>query len=146
VIQVRRLGDGDYNASPWVSAGTLTVNPAGSTSSYSSLYGSAPEDSPGVNGLKNLMNYALGGTGPDSSPVLPVLTSDANSLTLTANIRDGVTVVGQFAYSLDGPWTDVDLLPVQEATSAVPGTTVKSFTQAVDVNEPRMFLRLYLTK
>lgn len=146
VIQVSRAGDGNYNASPWVSAGTLTVNPAGSTSDYSSLYGEGSEETLGVNGLKNLMNYALGGTGPDSSPVLPVLTSDASSLTLTANIRDGVTVVGQYAYSLDGPWLEKTLLPVQGATSAVPGTIVKSFTQEVDVNEPRMFLRLYLTK
>jgi hypothetical protein len=146
VIEVRRLGDDNYNDSDWFLVGTLTVNPAESTSDYSSLYGTGSEETLGVNGLKNLMNYALGGTGPDSSPVLPVLTSDASSLTLTANIRDGVTVVGQYAYSLDGQWFNKTLLPVQGATSAVPGTTVKSFTQAVNVNEPRMFLRLQVTK
>jgi autotransporter-associated beta strand protein len=97
-----------------------------------------------ANGLSYLMNYALGGTGPSSNPALPVLTSNASSLTLTANIRNsgqGVSVVGQYAYDLAGPWTDVALTPTG-APSSVVNTTVKSFSQAVESNKPRKFLRL----
>jgi hypothetical protein len=102
----------------------------------------------GSNGLPNLMNYALGGNGPSSTPALPVLTSDANSLTLTANIRNsgqGVTVVGQYAYDLAGPWADVDLTPTM-ASSSVANTTVQYFSQPVESNKPRKFLRFKVTK
>jgi hypothetical protein len=101
-----------------------------------------------ANGLTYLMNYALGGTGPTSTPTLPVLTSDANSLTLTANIRNsgqGVTVVGQYAYDLAGPWADVDLTPTM-ASSSVANTTVQYFSQPVESNKPRKFLRFKVTK
>jgi hypothetical protein len=103
-----------------------------------------PEAIDSVNGLAYLMNYALGGTGPGSNPALPVLTSDASSLTLTANIRNsgqGVSVVGQYAYDLAGPWTDVALTPTG-VSSSVANTTLKSFSQAVESNKPRKFLRL----
>jgi autotransporter-associated beta strand protein len=101
-----------------------------------------------ANGLTYLMNYALGGTGPTSTPTLPVLTSDANSLTLTANIRNsgqGVTVVGEYAYDLAGPWADVDLTPTM-ASSSVANTTVQYFSQPVESNKPRKFLRFKVTK
>jgi autotransporter-associated beta strand protein len=97
-----------------------------------------------ANGLSYLMNYALGGTGPSSSPALPVLTSNASSLTLTANIRNsgqGVVVIGQYAYDLAGQWYDVVLTPTG-ASSSVENTTVKSFSQAVESGRPRKFLRL----
>jgi autotransporter-associated beta strand protein len=103
-----------------------------------------PSEIDPANGLAYLMNYALGGTGPGSNPALPVLTSDASSLTLTANIRNsgqGVSVVGQYAYDLAGPWTDVALTPTG-VSSSVANTTVKSFSQAVESNKPRKFLRL----
>ena len=101
-----------------------------------------------ANGLSYLMNYALGGTGPSSSPALPVLTSNASSLTLTANIRDsgqGVVVIGQYAYDLVGQWYDVALTPTG-ASSSVENTTVKSFSQAVESGRPRKFLRLKATQ
>jgi hypothetical protein len=101
-----------------------------------------------ANGLSYLMNYALGGTGPDSNPAVPVLTSSASSLTLTANIRNsgqGVSVVGQYAYDLAGPWTDM-FLTATGASSSVANTTVKSFSQAVESNKPRKFLRLKATQ
>jgi autotransporter-associated beta strand protein len=117
-------------------------------SSFDTTYPLGTENTPGPNGLKNLMNYAFGGTGPSSSPALPVLTSDANGLTLTANIRNddnsGLNVVGQYAYSLEGPWYDVTLTPTG-STSAVPNTTIKSFTQPVDPSQPRQFLRFKVT-
>jgi autotransporter-associated beta strand protein len=119
-------------------------------STFDTTYAQGSENSVGSNGLKNLMNYALGGTGPSSSPILPVLTIDANGLTLTANIRNddnsGLAVVGQYAYSLEGPWTDVPLAGVTGATSSVNNTTVKSFNQGVETDKPRKFLRLKVTK
>ncbi len=101
-----------------------------------------------ANGLSYLMNYALGGTGPSSSPALPVLTSNASSLTLTANIRNsgqGVVVIGQYAYDLAGQWYDVALTPTG-ASSSVENTTVKSFSQDVEPGQPRKFLRLKATQ
>jgi autotransporter-associated beta strand protein len=101
-----------------------------------------------ANGLSYLMNYALGGTGPSSSPALPVLTSSASSLTLTANIRNigqGVVVIGQYTYDLAGQWYDVALTPTG-ASSSVENTTVKSFSQAVEPGQPRKFLRLKATQ
>jgi len=124
-----------------------TVVPTGPT--FDTTYPLGSENTVGPNGLKNLMNYALGGTGSSSSPALPVLSSDSNGLTLTANIRNddtGLNVVGQYAYSLDGTWYDVTLSPVAGATSAVPNTTVKSFTQAVEADKPRKFFRFKVTK
>jgi autotransporter-associated beta strand protein len=129
----------------------VTDGAAGPT--FDSLYGPGTEKDPGSNGLSNLMNYALGGTGPDSNPTLPVLTSNGTSLTgmsltLTANIRNsgqGVSVVGQYAYDLAGPWTDVDLTPTV-APSTVENTTVQSFTQDVESDKPIKFLRLKATK
>ena len=126
-----------------------------SGSTFGSIYPSGSEETVGSNGLQNLMSYALGGTGPSSSPALPVLsidtnvlTGEANGLTLTANIRNddsSLTVVGQWAYNLEGPWTDVQLTPT-DSTSAVPNTTTKSFTQLVDPSQPRKFLRIQVSK
>ena len=124
----------------------VTDAPTGPT--FDSLYTPGSENGLGSNGLPNLMNYALGGNGPSSTPALPVLTSDANSLTLTANIRNsgqGVTVVGQYAYDLAGPWADVDLTPTM-ASSSVANTTVQYFSQPVESNKPRKFLRFKVTK
>jgi hypothetical protein len=116
---------------------------------FESTYGSInPLEINPANGLTYLMNYALGGTGPSSNPALPVLTSSASSLTLTANIRNsgqGVNVVGQYAYDLAGPWNDVNLTPTG-ASSSVNNTTVKSFSQAVESDKPRKFLRFKVTK
>ena len=99
--------------------------------------------------LKNLMSYALGGTGPSSTPALPVLTSGGTNLTLTANIRNdrqGVRVVGEYAYSLNGTWIEVELTPTS-TPSTVLNTTVKAFSQAIE-SEPgksKKFLRLKAT-
>ena len=132
--------------------GTFTNNPnlqvivtsASAGPTFRTTYPEGSENTIGPNGLKNLMNYALGGTGLSSTPALPVLTSDGTSLTLTANIRmdgQGVRVVGEYAYSLDGPWNPVDLAATG-ATSTVPNTSVKAFSQAIESGQPRKFLRL----
>jgi autotransporter-associated beta strand protein len=131
-----------------------TVVVIGST--FDTTYPPGSENSVGPNGLKNLMNYALGGAGPSSSPALPVLsidtnvlTGEANGLTLTANIRNddsSLTVVGQYAYSLEGPWYDVTPLNATGAPSTMDKTTVRSFSRAFDENQPRQFLRFQVSK
>jgi autotransporter-associated beta strand protein len=129
--------------------GTLTNNPnlqvvvtsAGPT--FNSLYGEGNENKLGSNGLQNLMNYALGGTGLSSTPALPVLTSDGTSLTLTANIRNsgqGVNVVGEYTYDLAGDWTEMGLTATG-ANPSVENTTVKSFSISVEPGQPRKFMR-----
>jgi fibronectin-binding autotransporter adhesin len=123
----------------------VIVTSAGPT--FNSLYGEGNENELGSNGLSYLMNYALGGTGPGSNPALPVLTSSGTSLTLTANTRNsgqGVSVVGQYAYDLAGQWTDVDLTP--GVSSSVANTTVQSFTQNVEADRPKKFMRFKAIK
>jgi autotransporter-associated beta strand protein len=128
-----------------------TVVPTGST--FDTTYTPGSEEAVGPNGLKNLMNYALGGTGSTSSPALPVLTSDANGVTLTANIRNNDSslnmpekVVGQWARSLEGTWTDLPLTDVLGASSGVDNTTVKSISVPIEAGEPRKFLRIKVSK
>ena len=133
--------------SPNLQVIVTSATPTGPT--FEGAYGSDPLAINPANGLSYLMNYALGGTGPSSTPALPVLTSDGTSLTLTANIREdgqGVGVVGEYAYSLNGPWIEVVLTPTS-TPSTVPNTTVKAFSQAIE-SEPgksKKFLRLRAT-
>jgi hypothetical protein len=116
---------------------------------FDSLYTPGSENGLGSNGLPNLMNYALGGTGIGSTPALPVLTSNGTSLTLAANIRNvgqGVDVVGEYTYDLAGTWTEVELTDVTGANSALDNTTVKSFSIDVESGRPKKFMRLRATK
>jgi autotransporter-associated beta strand protein len=126
----------------------LIVGTAGST--FTGLgYSAGSENDLGANGLKNLMNYALGGTGPSSTPAAPVFSISGTTLTLTGNIRNddnSLTVIGQYAYDLNGPWTDVVNLATTGATSTVANTTVKSFTQTVEYGRPRKFMRFQVSK
>jgi hypothetical protein len=128
----------------------LVVQVTSSDPTFEDTYpGNDPEAIDSVNGLAYLMNYALGGTGPGSNPALPVLTSDANSLTLTANIRNsgqGVSVVGEYTYDLAGTWTEVELRDVTGANSALDNTTVKFFSIDVESGRPKKFMRLRATK
>jgi len=133
----------------------VIVGTAGST--FTGLgYSAGSENDLGANGLKNLMNYALGGTGPSSTPAAPVFSISGTTLTLTGNIRNddsslnfqgivGGKVVGQWAYDLNGPWTNVDLTDTG-ASSTVANTTVKSFTQEVESGQPRKFMRFQVSK
>ena len=116
-------------------------------STFASLYPAGSEATVGINGIKNLMNYALGGTGESSTPALPALTTGVDGLTLTANIRSDDTtlsVKGQYATDLSGPWTDVTL--PEGTTSSVANTKIKSFTIAIDPAQPKKFLRFQVTK
>lgn len=112
-------------------------------------YIAGSENELGANGLKNLVNYALGGTGPSSTPAAPVFSISGTTLTLTGNIRNddnSLTVIGQYAYDLNGPWTDVVNLATPVATPTVANTTVKSFTQEVESGQPRKFMRFQVSK
>ncbi len=116
-------------------------------STFASLYPAGSEATVGINGIKNLMNYALGGTGESSTPALPALTTGVDGLTLTANIRSDDTtlsVKGQYATDLNGPWNDVTL--PEGTTSSVANTKIKSFTIAIDPAQPKKFLRFQVTK
>jgi autotransporter-associated beta strand protein len=137
--------------------GILTNNPnlqvivtsASAGPTFGTTYPENSENAVGSNGLKNLMNYALGGTGLSSTPALPVLISDGTSLSLKANIRNsgqGVNVVGEYTYDLAGTWTEVELTEVTGATSTVPNTTVKAFSQDIESGQPRKFMRLKAIK
>jgi autotransporter-associated beta strand protein len=132
--------------------GTFTNNPnlqvivtsASAGPTFRTTYPEGSENTIGPNGLKNLMNYALGGTGPSSTPALPVLTSDATSITLTANIRNsgqGVNVVGQYAYDLAGPWLE-DKVSTTTGGSIVANTKETRFSIQLESGQPRKFLRL----
>jgi len=130
------------------STSTVTVTELVTGSTFASLYPANSEATLGSNGLSNLMNYALGGVGESSIPALPQLTVGANGLTLTGNVRTddtGLTIQGETATSLSGPWTPVQLT-LTGATSAVDNTTVKSFTVPIDPAEPKKFLRFHVTK
>jgi autotransporter-associated beta strand protein len=117
---------------------------------FESTYGSInPLEINPANGLSYLMNYALGGTGPSSNPALPVLTSSASSLTLTANIRNsgqGVDVVGEYTYNLAGQWFLDQVTTNTGGPGSVENTTVHSFSINVEPGQPRKFLRLRATK
>jgi autotransporter-associated beta strand protein len=131
--------------SPNLQVIVTSATPTGPT--FEGTYGSDPLAINPANGLSNLMNYALGGTEPSSTPTLPVLTSDGTSLILTANIREdgqGVGVVGEYAYNLNGPWNEVVLTPTA-TPSTVPNTIVKAFSQAIEPGQPKKFLRLKAT-
>jgi hypothetical protein len=128
-----------------------TVVVTGST--FDTTYPPGSEEAVGPNGLKNLMNYALGGTASNPSPDLPVLTSDANAIMLTANIRNDDSslnlpgkVVGQWAESLEGNWIDIPASAVIGATSSVDKTTVKRITVLIEEGKPRKFLRFKVSK
>ena len=130
------------------STSTVTVTELVTGSTFASLYPANSEATLGSNGLSNLMNYALGGVGESSIPALPQLTVGVNGLTLTGNVRTddtGLTIRGETATSLSGPWTPVDL-SATGAPSAVLNTTVKSFTVPIDPAEPKKFLRFHVTK
>jgi hypothetical protein len=55
-------------------------------------------------------------------------------------------VVGEYTYDLAGTWTPVELTVVTGATSTVPNTTVKAFSQDIEAGQPRKFMRLKAIK
>ena len=114
--------------------------PVGPTFAFT--YPSGSENTVDSNGLQNLMNYALGGTGPGSNPDLPVLTVNGSNLTLTATVRSNdpsLRFYGQWTTDLSGTtdrWEDhtVELTPPD-----------LSFSQGVESDKPRKFMRFKAT-
>jgi len=51
-------------------------------------YSEGSENDLGAKGLKNPMNYALGGMGPTCTPAMPVLSICGTTFALTRNIRN----------------------------------------------------------
>jgi autotransporter-associated beta strand protein len=120
----------------------VTARPTGPT--FEGTYGSNdPLAVNPANGLSYLMNYALGGTGPNSTPALPVLTVGGDGLTLTATVRNddpSLRFYGQWTTDLSGTtdsWEDhtVELTPPN-----------LSFSQDVESGKPRKFMRFKVTK
>jgi len=120
----------------------VTARPTGPT--FEGTYGSNdPLAVNPANGLSYLMNYALGGTGPNSTPALPVLTVGGDGLTLTATVRNddpSLRFYGQWTTDLSGTtdsWEDhtVELTPPN-----------LSFSMDVESAKPRKFMRLKVTK
>ena len=121
----------------------VQVTDGAAVPTFDSLYGRGTESDLGSNGLSNLMNYALGGTGPTSTPDLPVLTVNGSDLRLTATVRNddpSLRFYGQWTTDLSGAtdrWEDheVPLTPPD-----------LSFFQSVESNKPKKFMRLKVTK
>ena len=143
VIEVRRLGDDNYNDSDWFLVGTLTVNPAGST--YDSVgFVAGTEGTIAANGLSNLMNYALGQNGPNAPfPAAPVHSTANGQITLTATARTDDSSLKFF-----GQWTtDLSLNDWEEAGHSTELTPpVLSYSQNIDPTEPRKFIRFKIEK
>ena len=121
----------------------VSGGPTGST--FEGVYPSIidPSEINPANGLSYLMNYALGGTGPSSNPALPVLTVNGSNLTLIATGRSddsSLRFYGQWTTDLSGTtdrWEDhtVELTPPD-----------LSFSQGVESDKPRKFMRLKVIK
>ena len=143
MIEVRRLADNNYNASDWFVAGTLIVNPAGNT--YNSVgFAAGTENEIAENGLSNLMNYALGQNGPDAPfPAAPVHSTANGQITLTATAR-----TDDLSLKFFGQWTtDLSLNDWEVEEHSTPLTPPDlSFSQTIDPNEPKKFIRFKIEK
>jgi autotransporter-associated beta strand protein len=119
----------------------LTSTSAGPT--FATTYPEGSENAIGQNGLKNLMSYALGGTGPSSNPALPVLTVNGSVLTLTATGRNddpSLRFYGQWTTDLSGATDSFENNSVELTPPNL------SFSQSVETGKPRKFMRLKVTK
>jgi autotransporter-associated beta strand protein len=119
----------------------VTSTSAGPT--FATTYPEGSENTIGQNGLKNLMSYALGGTGPSSTPALPVLTVNGSVLTLTATGRNddpSLRFYGQWTTDLSGATDSFENNSVELTPPNL------SFSQSVETGKPRKFMRLKVTK
>lgn len=123
----------------------ILVNGGPTGSTFEGAYPSIidPSEINPANGLSYLMNYALGGTGPSSNLALPVLTVNGSNLTLIATGRSddsSLRFYGQWTTDLSGTtdrWEDhtLELTPPD-----------LSFSQGVESDKPRKFMRLKVIK
>ena len=102
-----------------------------------------------------LMSYAVGGAAsPTGTSEKMVTTLDASNLSITAIVRvddTKLSVVGQSATSLSGPWTNLAQNPTGTASSNQTGVSsgcerrIFSVSRGSNPSNPKMFLRLVVT-
>jgi hypothetical protein len=102
-----------------------------------------------------LMSYAVGGAAsPTDVSEKMVTTLDASNLSITSIVRvddTKLSVVGQSATSLSGPWTDLPQNPKGTAVSNQTGVSsgcerrIFSVSRGSNPSNPKMFLRLVVT-
>ena len=99
-----------------------------------------------------LMNYAVGGaSSPTAASEKMVTTLDASNLSITAIVRvddTKLSVVGQSATSLSGPWTNLAQNPTGTASSNQTGVSSGCERRIFSVSKgsnSKMFLRLVVT-
>jgi hypothetical protein len=152
---------------PSAAAGATTFTPVqnwrkakfGTTDETST---SGDDKDPNHNGIKNLMEYALGGdplghtTGHEILPQAERGTGDKLQIRFNRYTdRSDLTLTAQAADWLDGPWADLAVSAAggafapnanAAATESGTGTTrsviVTDFYQMNDVNHPKRFIRL----
>ncbi|MCU0792386.1 MAG: DUF5011 domain-containing protein [Opitutaceae bacterium] len=101
----------------------------------------------GPDGLSPLLRYALGATSPGATVQLPVLSSTATALSLTAVVRtddSALTVVGEAVTDLAGTWGTggaVSVTLAADQTGLPAGCVRRVFTVQLD-GAARKFLRL----
>jgi hypothetical protein len=102
-----------------------------------------------------LLSYAVGGAAsPTAASEKMVTTLDTSNLSITSIVRvddTKLSVVGQSATSLSGPWTDLSQNPKGTAVSNQTGVfsgcerRIFSVSRGSNPSNPKMFLRLVVT-
>jgi hypothetical protein len=119
VIEVRRVADANYNDSPWVSAGTLTVNPANQAAVSGSLGsatisfgGTTTVTASGGSGIGAYEFRQNGGTGSVSFTGTGNTTRTINTTTAGTAVIE-VRRVADANYN-DSPWVSAGTLTVYD--------------------------------
>ena len=126
----------------------VTVNPTGP--SFESAFGSASPTAIGLEGMPNLVRYALGANSPTDAVVNPTSSLDANTLSITAVVRINepkVTVKGESGTTL-GTWdsTLTSGVKTPDQTGATSGATERQIFSVQRGSNQRTFLRLKVSK
>jgi len=123
---------------------SVTVNPAGDT--YTDVgFTAGTENDIAENGLSNLMNYALGQNGPNAPlPAPPVMNSTGSEI----NLYFPTARTGDTSLKFFGQWTSDlslnDWEQVGHSTELTP--PVLFYSQTIDPNEPKKFIRFKIEK
>ena len=152
-------GTPSYSLGVTVSDGTATsavgtvVVTVTNIAEYSDVFGSSsPTADDNVDGISNLMAYALGATSPSSVVVRPALnTADPTKLTMTALIRindSKVTVVGVYGLA-PGTWvtgSPIAGVPSSSQTGAAAGVTQRQDFSVLRGTDSKKFMYLKATQ
>ena len=142
LAQIKKQEDTNAVAS-LASDGLLTFSASSSGSTYTGVgYNAGSENVVAANGLSNLMNYALGQNGPSAAfPAAPVLSTDSNGMTLTAQGRTDDTSLRfyvQWTTDLSGVNDNWDL----HSTEVLP----PNLTGTIPYGADRKFIRLKVVR